>query len=301
MTHRDRLELLLLAAIWGASFLFMRIAAPEFGAVALVELRVAIATLFLLGFLVWRGGVGDMLKLTLPLLVVGIFGSALPFVLFAYGTLTVTAGTASVVNATAPLFAAMVGYIWLRDRLHPLQSLGLAIGFGGVLLLLWDRIALNVEGAALAIAACLGASLSYGVSVNYTKKKLTGVAPIVNATGSQLAAAILLLPLAVHGWPEATVSGRSWYSAIALGIVCTGIAFILYFRLVARIGPAQAITVTYLIPVFGMIWGLVFLHEPISLGMMAACAVIIFGIALATGNIRSSAYSRIPSRPMKKE
>lgn len=292
MTHRDRLELLLLAAIWGASFLFMRIAAPEFGAVALVELRVAIATMFLLGFLIWCGGVGEMLKLAIPLLVVGIFGSALPFVLFAYGTLTVTAGTASVVNATAPLFAAAVGYVWLRDRLHPLQSLGLVIGFGGVLLLLWDRIALNVEGAALAIAACLGASLSYGVSVNFTKKKLTGVAPIVNAAGSQLAAAILLLPLAVNGWPEAAVSGQSWYSAIALGIVCTGIAFILYFRLVARIGPAQAITVTYLIPVFGMLWGLVFLHEPISPGMVAACAVIIFGIALATGNVRPGIFKR---------
>jgi drug/metabolite transporter (DMT)-like permease len=292
MTHRDRLDLLLLAAIWGASFLFMRIAVPEFGALALVELRVTIAAAFLFAVLLWRGGVKDMLRLAIPLCVVGIFGSALPFVLFAYGTLTISAGTAAVVNATAPLFAAVVGYAWLRDRLRPVQSAGLALGFGGVLLLLWDRIALNIEGATWAIGACLAASLSYGIAVNYTKKRLTGVAPIINATGSQLAAALLLLPLSVTYWPRDAVSPRSWYSAIALGIVCTGVAFMLYFRLIARIGPSRAITVTYLIPVFGMLWGLVFLHEPISAGMLAACAVVVVGIALATGNFRRAAAQR---------
>jgi len=286
MMHRDRFELVLLAAIWGASFLFMRVAAPEFGAFALVELRVAIGALFLVVVLFWRGGAAELIKLASPLTVVGIFGSAVPFVLFAYATLTITAGTAAVVNATAPLFAAVVGYVWLRDRLRPAQSIGLAIGFGGVLLLLWDRIALNVEGAEWAIGACLAATLCYGLAVNYTKKNLTGVAPIINAAGSQLAATILLLPLAVIYWPTQSPSMGSWYSAAALGVVCIGVAFVLYFRLIARIGPARAITTTYLIPVFGMLWGLAFLHEPISAGMIAACAIIIVGIALATGGLR---------------
>ncbi|MDH4315465.1 MAG: DMT family transporter [Gammaproteobacteria bacterium] len=292
MTHVDRLELVLLAAIWGASFLFMRVATPEFGAFALVEIRVAIGALFLIAVLLWRGGGAELLRLAAPLTVVGIFGSAVPFVLFAYATLKITAGTAAVVNATAPLFAAVVGYLWLRDKLRPTQSLGLAIGFGGVLLLLWDRIALNVEGAAWAISACLVATLCYGVAVNYTKKNLTGVAPIVNAAGSQLAAAVLLLPLAMIYWPADQPSVRSWYSVTALGVLCTGVAFILYFRLIARIGPARAITTTYLIPVFGMLWGLVFLYEPISAGMIAACGIIIVGIALATGGLRSTLASR---------
>ena len=286
MTHRDRLELILLGAIWGASFLFMRVAAPEFGPIALVELRVGIAALFLLGVLLWRGGVRKMLRLAGPMAVVGVTGSAFPFVLFAYATLTITAGTAAVGNATAPLFAALVGYLWLRDTLRPAQSLGLAVGFGGILVLLWDRIALGGEGAAYAIGACVVAALSYGVAVNYTKKRLSGVPALVNATGSQLAASLLLLPLAIMHWPAETPSTRSWYSAIGLGIICTGLAFILYFRLIARLGPAKAITVTYLVPVFGMLWGLVFLQESISTGMIAACVVIFLGVALTTGTIR---------------
>lgn len=287
MSYRDRMELVLLAALWGASFLFMRIAVPEFGAFALAELRVGIAALFLFIVLLWQGGAEKLLRHVVPLVVVGIFGSALPFVLFAYGTLTISAGTAAVVNATAPLFAALVGYMWLRDKLRPVQSIGLAVGFGGVLLLLWDRIAVNVDGAALATAACLVAALSYGIAVNFTKKKLTGVPPVVNAAGSQLAATLLLLPLAIAHWPQEPVSARSWYSAVALGVICTGVAFILYFRLIARVGPARAITVTYLIPVFGMFWGFTLLQERISMGMLAACAVILVGIALATGNARS--------------
>lgn len=288
MSNLDRLELVMLAAIWGASFLFMRVAVPEFGAFALVELRVSIGALFLLAVLVWQGGASQVPRLIVPLTVVGIFGAAIPFALFAYATLTISAGTASVINATAPLFTALVGYVWLRDRLRPVQSLGLAVGFAGVLLLLWDRIALNVEGATVAISACLLATFCYGIAVNYTKNNLTGVAPIVNAAGSQFTATLLLLPLAIAYWPAQAVSAQSWFSAIALGVICTGMAFLLYFRLIARIGPARAITVTYLIPVFGMVWGLIFLHEPISLGMMAACAVIIVGIALASGRARRS-------------
>jgi drug/metabolite transporter (DMT)-like permease len=286
MTFRDRLELLLLGIIWGASFLFMRIAVPEFGAVALAEMRVAIAAMILLAALTWRGGVRQMLVLAAPLTVVGVVSSALPFLLFAWATLTITAGTAAVVNATAPLFGALVGYLWLRDRLRPLQSLGLAIGFAGILILLWDRIAVSVDGAAWAIGACLLAALSYGVAVNFTKRNLTGVSSLVCSAGSQLASAVLLAPLAVLFWPSVMPSANSWLSALALGVFCTGLAYVIYFRLIARIGPAKAITVTYLVPVFGMLWGEVFLHEPITAGMLAACGVIVLGIALATGSFR---------------
>jgi drug/metabolite transporter (DMT)-like permease len=286
MTFRDRLELLLLGIIWGASFLFMRIAVPEFGAVALAEMRVAIAAMILLAALTWRGGVRQMIVLAAPLTVVGVVSSALPFLLFAWATLTITAGTAAVVNATAPLFGALVGYLWLRDRLRPLQSLGLAIGFAGILILLWDRIAVSVDGAAWAIGACLLAALSYGVAVNFTKRNLTGVSSLVCSAGSQLASAVLLAPLAVLFWPSVMPSANSWLSALALGVFCTGLAYVIYFRLIARIGPAKAITVTYLVPVFGLLWGEVFLHEPITAGMLAACGVIVLGIALATGSFR---------------
>ncbi|MGB5257032.1 MAG: DMT family transporter [Woeseiaceae bacterium] len=286
MTHRDRLELVLLAAVWGASFLFMRIAAPEFGAIALAEMRIAIGALFLLLVLLWRGGVRELAQAPLQLTTVGLFNSAMPFALFAYGTLYVSAGTGAVVNATAPLFAAVVGYVWLRVRLDFLQSLGLAIGFAGVLLLVWDRFALNVDGAGLATGACLLATFSYGVAANYTKKALSGVRPLVNAAGSQLAASVLLMPLAIAYWPDEAVSTKSWLSAIALGVVCTGVAYILYFRLIARLGPTRAISVTYLIPVFGIFWGVIFLGETVSMGMLVAGAIILVGIALTSGGLR---------------
>ena len=291
MSNRDRLELLLLGVIWGASFLFMRIAAPEFGAIALVEIRVAVAAVFLAGVLAWRGGMGTLHQAAMPLTIVGVFGSALPFVLFAYATLFITAGTAAVLNASAPLFGALVAFAWLQDKLTSARMIGLAIGFGGVVLLAWDKITFNGGGSTLAILAGLGASLSYGVGVNYTKKKLGQVSPLAAATGSQIAAALLLLPIAIAHWPSAMPSLKSWLSVIVLGLVGTGIANAYYFRLIARIGPARAIAVTYLVPVFGMLWGLIFLHEPITAGMLTACAVILLGTALATGGVATRARS----------
>jgi drug/metabolite transporter (DMT)-like permease len=286
MTTRERIELVVLATIWGASFLFMRIAVPEFGPIALVQVRVTIAALFLLAVLSLRpGGLRPLASYAGPLTFVGIVSSALPFVLFAYATLHVTAGTAAVLNATAPLFGAAVAFVWLRDRLPPARLLGLLVGFCGVLVLAWDKIGANGHGTLLAVAAGLLGSLSYGIAVNYTKTRLHAVDPIVNAAGSQVASTLLLLPLTIWHWPEAAPSMTSWLAVLALGILSTGIAYIIYFRLIVRIGPAKAITVTYLVPAFGMVWGLVFLGEAITAGMVVACAVILAGTALATGNL----------------
>lgn len=296
MQNRDRIDLILLAVVWGASFLFMRVAAPEFGPIALVEIRVAVAALFLLGVVVWRGGLRGMLKAALPLTVVGAINSALPFTLFAYATLYITAGTAAVINASAPLFAALVAYLWLRDKLSPTRVLGLGVGFCGVLVLLWDKVSFTDQGSAWPMIAGLGASLAYGVAANYTKRKLEGVPPLVTATGSQIAAAALLSPLCVIYWPPVAPSPLSWFSALTLGVACTGVAYILYFRLIARAGPAKAIAVTYLVPVFGMLWGLVFLREAITLSMVVACAVILLGTALATGSLAIQVRSQLSRR-----
>jgi drug/metabolite transporter (DMT)-like permease len=165
---------------------------------------------------------------------------------------------------------------------------GLAVGFGGIVLLAWDKLSVG-DGSTLALLAGLGASFSYGISVNYTKKKLGRISPLAAATGSQIAAALLLLPLALATWPSANPSLKSWLSVIALGMVGTGIANAFYFRLIARIGPARAIAVTYLVPVFGMLWGLIFLQEPVTVSMLAACAVILLGTALATSGTATSA------------
>ena len=286
MKTRDLIDLILLAALWGSSFLFMRIAAPQFGPIALIEIRVVIATVFLLGILALRGGLRELRGRTVPFAIVGTFNSAIPFTLFAFATLSVTAGFAAVLNATVPLFGAVVAYLWLKEKLAPSRALGLAIGFAGVLVLVWGNVSFKQGGSGWAVIAALAASLSYGFSANFTKKKLTGVSAVVNATGSQIAASVLLLPLAIWSWPAVLPDLRSWLSVLALGIGCTGIAYILFFRLIANVGPARAIAVTYLIPVFGTLWGALFLAESVTLNMLLGGAVILLGIALATGILR---------------
>lgn len=287
MRTRDLGDLLMLAALWGASFLFIRIAVPYFGPVPLIELRVAIGGLFLLPLLVMRGGVKDLRAAVRPIFVVGVVNSALPFTLFAYSALSLTAGFISISNASSPMFGAIVAYLWLKDRLSPLRILGLAVGFAGVTMLVWDKISFKPGGSGFAVVAALAASLLYGVAVNYTKKRLTGVNSLAIACGSQLCAALALLPLAIFWWPDTLPGIGIWLAVIGLAVGCTGLAFILYFRLIANAGPARAIAVTYLVPVFGVLWGAVFLDEEPTLSMLAGCATILFGTALATGVIRS--------------
>jgi drug/metabolite transporter (DMT)-like permease len=288
LKSRDVFELTVLAAIWGSSFLFMRIAAPEFGPIALIATRVAVAAVFLAAIVAARGGIRDIRAHAGSLLVLGALSSAIPFTLFAYSVLSVTAGFASILNATVPLFGAIVAYLWLGDRLGPVRVAGLAIGFAGVVVLVSDRLTFTGGGSGPAVAAGLSASFLYGVGASFTKRKLSQVDPLVNATGSQIGAALLLLIPAVIYWPARNPSRLSWSSAIVLGILCTGIALFFFFRLIARIGPAKTITLTYLIPAFGVLWGFLFLNEPVSTRMMAGSAVILLGTALASGLIPSA-------------
>lgn len=280
---RDLAELLLLAAIWGGSFLLMRIAAPDFGPFALIELRVGLAALVLIPILGIQGGLPLLFGRWMALSAVGLTASALPFVLYAWATLSVTAGFASIVNATTPMFTALVAWAWLRDKLTPASMVGLLVGILGVVILVWGTVSFKPGGSGWAVAACLGATLSYGVAGSLTKRYLTGVPPMVTATGSQLYAAILLLPLAIAYWPQHSPPVSVWAAAALLAVACSGLAYVLFFRLMARVGPTRAVTVTFLIPVFGMLWGALFLDEQITLRMIAGCAVILLGTGLATG------------------
>ena len=285
MTPAAVIELVWLAAIWGASFLFMRIAAPEFGPVPLIAVRVGVAAAFLLLVLAPTGRTRLLVAHARPLIVLGALSAAIPFSLFAYTVLWITAGLASVLNATVPLFGSLVAYVWLGEKLGALRVSGLVIGFGGVVLLVSDRASLGGGGSTLAIGAALTASFLYGIAASFTKKYLGDVEPLVNATGSQLASAGLLLFPAIMLWPSASPSPRAWTSVALLGILCTAVAVTFYFRLIARVGPAKTVTVTYLIPVFGVLWGYLFLGETVSGRMLAGCAVILLGTSLATGAI----------------
>ncbi|HVK33196.1 MAG TPA: DMT family transporter [Burkholderiaceae bacterium] len=290
MRTSDLIELIALAAIWGASFLFMRLGAAEFGPLALSMLRVAGATLFLLPLLAWQRQTGTLRTHWRELAVVGVINSVCPFVLFSIAALALNAGLSSIFNATAPLWGALIGTLWLKDRLTPSRMLGLAIGFAGVLFLAWDKASFKPGehgvSAGLAILACLLATLCYGFGANYTKRKLQGTPPLAVAAGSQLAATVVLALPGAWAWPATPPSATAWGAVLGLALLATGVAYLLYFRLIAHVGPARAISVTYLIPLFGVLWGALFLGESVTPAMLVGGAIILVGTALVTGVVQ---------------
>lgn len=290
MKSRDLADLFLLGALWGASFLFMRLGAAQFGPAALVFLRVAGASLLLLPLLAARGQVGALRGHGRALLVVGVLNSALPFLLFALGALALTAELMSVFNATASIWGALVAWLWLHEKLTPSRWLGLAIGVAGVVGLSWGKADFKPGehgvSAALGVAACLLAAVLYGVAGNVSRRLLQGVPPLAVAAGSQLAAASVLALPAWWAWPAVQPDATAWGATAVLALGCTGVAYLLYFRLIAHAGTANAMSVTFLIPGFALLWGWVILGEVPTLAMLAGCAVILLGTALATGLLK---------------
>lgn len=285
-------DFVLLAAIWGASFMFMRMGARELGAFATAGVRVGIAALFLLPILMLRGhgaALRQHWKLTFA---VGILNSAIPFACFSYALLSISTGLSSILNATVPLFGAVIAWLWLNDRPTGSRMVGLAVGFAGVALLAWDKASFQPDASGnasgWAVLACLLATLCYGIAASFTKRYLSGVPSLVSATGSQLGAAIGLLPLAWWFWPDHTVSLDAWLAVMALGVLCTGVAYILYFRLIERAGPARALSVTFAIPVFALIYGVLLLGEVVTPWMLLCGVVIVAGTSLSSGLVRFS-------------
>lgn len=283
MRRADAGVLLLLAALWGGSFLFMRVAVPQFGPFALMALRTGIGALVLIPLVVRSGGVVELRAHAGAIAWVGLLSSALPFVLYGYAMLQLSAGFASILNATVPFWGALVAYAWAGERLGRYRVLGLAIGFAGVLVLVWGRLGFGGEGLGWPILAVLFATMSYGIASVATRKYLGSVSASTNAGGSLLFAALMLLPLAVLDWPREQPDSRAWLAALLLGVLCTGFAYVLFFRLIARIGSTGAIAVTFLVPAFAMFWGVLLLDETVTMRMLMGTATIFAGTALTTG------------------
>jgi drug/metabolite transporter (DMT)-like permease len=285
MNTANLIRLVTLAAIWGGSFLFMRISAPVLGPAVLIEFRVLFAAVFLLL-------VGLVLrKKAAPLnlrehwkhyLMLGFFNSALPFLLFAFAARTLSASVLSVLNATAPMWGAIIGALWSRQAVSLRTAAGLLLGTAGVALLVGFDSMTARPGAGIAVVAALAAALSYGIASLYARSARS-VAPFANAHGSMWASALLVLPalpfFPPSGPPTMTVAA----SVVALGVLCSGIAYLLYFRLIDEIGPTSALTVTFLNPVFGILWGALFLGEVVGWYTIAGSAIVLAGTALVTG------------------
>ena len=226
----------------------------------------------------------------MALAVVGVLNSALPFLLFSFALLSITTGLSAILNATVPLFGALVAWAWLKDRPGPTRVVGLAVGFLGVAMLAWDKASLRPAASGIApawaVLACLGATVCYGIAASATKRYLAGVPPLVTATGSQLGAALALAGPALWLWPAQSPGTHAWLALAVLGVLCTGIAYILYFRLIEQAGPARALAVTFAVPVFAVVYGLLFLGERVTPWMLLCGAVVVCGTALSTGLLK---------------
>lgn len=286
-------EFLLLGAVWGSSFLFMRLGLPEFGVLPTAGVRVAIAALFLLPLLCLRGEFGVLRQHWKPVFLIGVINSAIPFLCFAFALQAISTGLSAILNATVPLFGALVAWVWLREKPDGLRLLGLAVGFAGVALLAWDKASLRPDASGIApawaVLACLLATLCYGIAASASKRYLSGLPSLVTAGGSQLGAALALALPTAWSWPARMPGPKAWLALLALGVVCSGIAYVLFFRLIERAGPSRTVAVTYLVPVFAVIYGVVLLGESVT-GWMVLCAFIIaLGTALSAGLIKPPA------------
>ena len=282
VSARDLARLLTLAGLWGGSFAFMRVAVPALGPLWLAFVRVVLAFAALFVFAAIRRDIPPLRERWRDYLVVGSINSALPFALFCFAEQYITASSAAILNATSPFFGAVVAALWLRTALTLRQVAGMVLGLAGVALLVgWQPEPLSALTLS-ATLACLGAALCYGVSSVYAKARMAQVPSAAIALYSQLAAAVVLAPtLAIAPLPSAP-SLLVTLNVLALALASTAFAYLLYFRLIATIGPARALTVTFLIPLFGVVWGAAFLGEPLGANTLLACALILGGTWLAT-------------------
>ena len=281
---RTPVELLLLAAIWGGSFLFLRIAAPKFGPLALVDVRLALGALVLSPFL-WHARRQLAATGWIKIAAIGLVNTTLPFLLFAWTAERAPAGVGAIVNSMAVPFAALAAFAMFGERIGGRRLVGLAAGLVGVVVLASGDV--GGVGIGPAVAAGTAGAFLYGVSANLVKRHFAGLPPAAVAAATLAWGAVLLSPFAVWQWPSARVSTEAWFSLIALGVVCTGIAYGFYYRLIQRVGAPRATTVTYLVPIFGVLWAWLALGESLTLGMAVGGALILGGMLMAQGKPRA--------------
>lgn len=283
MSARDLGALLMLGALWGASFLFIRVAVPALGPFALMELRVGIAAAALALGAVVVGRVPKLRARWKQFLFIGTLNAAIPFSLIAASEIHLTASLAAILNSTTVLFTAVVASMWADEAMTARKMVGVVLGIFGVAVLVgWDPIALS-GAVLLSVGAMLAASLSYGLAVVYIKRTFKDLPPITMAIGQLTGAAAVLLPLAVVSLPEERPTAAVTLCVLGLALLSTAVAYLLYFRLIENVGPTSTVTVTLLVPVFGLLFGVVLLDEPFGFGTLAGLGIILSSVVLVTG------------------
>jgi drug/metabolite transporter (DMT)-like permease len=283
MSIRDLGALVLLGALWGGSFLYIRVAVPALGPALLMELRVLLAAAALSLYAVAVGRLPALRSRRREFLILGGLNAAIPFTLIAAAEITLTASLASILNSTTPLFAAVVAAAWIGETLTTKKIVGLVLGIVGVAALVgWVPVPFDGM-VALSIGAMLVASLSYALGGVYAKRTFSGTPYLTLAIGQQAGAAALLLPPAAASLPGEAPPLAAVLSVLALALLSTAVAYLIYFRLIASVGPTSTLTVTFLVPAFGLLFGVLFLGEPLTTGMLVGFGIILSSLALVTG------------------
>ncbi|HEX5612012.1 MAG TPA: DMT family transporter [Burkholderiales bacterium] len=280
MKPADYARLLVLAALWGGAFIFLRVAAPVLGPAWTAELRVLLGGLALLAWFRWTGFDAELMRHARFHLLIGTVNIALPFALYSYAAMHAPASMLAIVNASAPMFGLAWNAAFRDERVTWRKAAGLALGIAGVALI--ARPSGDASGLGAPLAAALGACCAYGLTGVLMKRHASGASPRGMAAGNQLAAALVLLPLLPLLPPLAAPSALVIANVLALALLASGVAFVLYFRLIADIGATRALTVTYLIPLFGVLWGWIFLDETLPGLALAGGALIVAGTLLVT-------------------
>jgi len=297
--------LLVLGAIWGASFMFIKVGGEEIEPFALVEMRLGLAALTMLLISVTRPGVVKaMLSNWRPLAVMGLINCAMPYTLITWGEVYIDSGLAAIFNAVAPLWAAGLTFVLpFAERLSLGKVVGLLVGLAGVILLVGGNMAGGVGGDdgvmhLVGQGACLLAALCYGLSGHYGKRYLKGVPLLAAATGQLVTGTIMLAPLAALQIPSKMPSWEALGSVIVLAIAGTAVASLMYYWLLSRVGATKVLLVTYLLPGFALVWGALFLREAVTTTALFGLGLVLLGIAITSGSALSF-FARFRSKPGK--
>lgn len=278
MSFKQLLVLLILASLFGSSFIYLKIAVPSLGPIFLIECRVIIAALFLIGYAFLIKQKVDIKSLWKEFLILGAINAVIPFVLIAYAELYISASLASIINSTTPLFSAVISILWLKESKNNRMFYGIIIGCIGVLILVgWSPITMQAEVIASIVAICL-AAIFYAIGGVYSKITFHNIKSLELAIGQHLGASVVLFPFALFNLPNRLPNLTVTLSVLGLAVLSTGIAYLLYFYLIKSVGPTRTVSVTLLVPIFGIIWGSIFLNENIHLSTYLGLAVIMTSI-----------------------
>lgn len=279
----DLFLLLLLGALWGGSYLFIRIAGPVFGPIVLMALRVSLAAITLILYALFFATLPDFRQRWRQFLILGTLNNAIPFTLIAVSVINLNASIGAILNATTPLFTALAATLWLGEAFDLRKGAGVVLGIVGVIILMgWSPLPLTGQ-ALIAAGAALLAALSYGFAAVYARSRFQEVAPMHTAIGQLSGSSFLLLPLAATSFPNTLPSSTVIWAVISLAVACTAFAYLIYFHLIASAGATQAATVTFLVPFFSVIWGVLWLDEPLNVGIFVGLTVILMSVWLVLG------------------